>query len=110
MLRIFNLNRYIFTGKRRSIPTNHRSACDQHAFASFRASILAVLLRKNALRLKRLVLRDFTRQTSEIVVRATMSEFNAVKAQNKPLSGMSVGVEYPYISFFYENQLQKSVK
>ncbi|MCH5143431.1 MAG: hypothetical protein J1G07_06970, partial [Clostridiales bacterium] len=66
-------------------------------FAPFRAPILAILLRKNASRLKRFVLRDFTRQTSEVVVNPTTREFNAGKAQNKPLSGVSVEVEYPLI-------------
>ncbi|MCH5143444.1 MAG: hypothetical protein J1G07_07035 [Clostridiales bacterium] len=55
------------------------------------------MLRKNATRLKRLVLRDFTRQTSEVVVNPTTSEFNAGKAQNKTLSGISAGIAYPFI-------------
>lgn len=52
----------------RSIPPNRRLTCVQHDYASFRASILAILLRKNASRLKRFVLYEFAKLTSKILV------------------------------------------
>ena len=54
------------------------------------------LLRKNAVRPKRGCFETMSRQASEIVVVATMSELNAEIAQNSPLSGVILGVSHSY--------------